>query len=62
MNENEFELGGKAYVSVKSKNGASCEGCSFVGVGLYCISDSHPKCIGKLRSDKTSVIFVEKYP
>ena len=63
MNEDEFELNGKTYVSVKSKSKPACYGC--YGCALFygafsCISDNHPKCIGKARQDGRNVIFVEK--
>ena len=60
MNEDEFELNGKLYVSEKAKSKSSCSGCSLFYSAFSCISDNHPKCIGKTRKDGRNVIFVEK--
>ena len=57
MNENEFEIDGKWYVTAPDDGEFLCNGCAFE-------SSSCPdvECRPRFRFDKRNVIFVEKHP
>ena len=58
MNENEFEIDGKVYVSRRED---TCHGCAFDGVAQDIPCRSYlPSCIDSDRNDGEFVIFVEK--
>lgn len=60
-NENEFELGGKVYIS--NESGGECIGCAFLAGGDCELSfDLAPPCNNLDRTDGADVIFVEKRP
>lgn len=56
MNENEFELDGKVYVTEPMKD-MSCRQCAFYVIDEACISS---RCLASQRSDKTQMIYKEK--
>ena len=62
MDENEFELGGKTYISRhKAKSMNRCQYCAF-RANLECVDDDSevPNCVDNTRADGRDVIFVEK--
>lgn len=59
MDENEFELAGKFYISIKD-DGDGCKSCCFSVGDSLC--EKSPHCTPRYRADKRSVIFVEKHP
>lgn len=60
MDENEFKVGGKVYVSMR---GDTCNGCAFDSVAQDVPCRSYlPSCIDSDRKDGEFVIFVEKQP
>lgn len=62
MNENEFEIDGKAYVAVeKASSMVRCSYCSFNNA-FECLENPVPACGSEIRLDKRNVIFVEKQP
>lgn len=58
MGENEFDLDGKVYVSMKSNDIGPCNGCAFASVN--CSELIVPVCWSSFRDDGLDVIFVEK--
>lgn len=54
MNENEFKMNGKRYITV---NVVGCKDCAFWGDGSSCTRA--PSCLQDRREDGRNVIFVE---
>ena len=59
MNENEFELDGKVYVSVDVDHDSCCKCALRVHP---CYLTNFPHCTPNDRKDKRNVIFVERQP
>ena len=60
VNENEFTIDGKTYISKLSTADKGCKGCIFDNPAGCSKPEDRPSCLAELRGDHNEVIFTEK--